>query len=212
MPDESLWESFFRPAEVLRLLQLAPACRDVVEFGCGYGTFTIPAAKIVPGSIVAFDIEPKMITGTQARASQAGIGNVLPVLRDFATNGTGLPSASMGYAMLFNILHAEAPQVLLAEAYRVLAPEGIVGIMHWNHDPSTPRGPSMDIRPKPEQCIAWAQQAGFELLPPGIVELPPYHYGMALTRPAHAEDTTRSTCAALRKGGPRNVGSGQFDS
>ena len=29
----------------------------------------------------------------------------------------------------------------------------------------------------------WAEQTGFRLLPPGIVDLPPYHYGMALQRP-----------------------------
>ena len=27
------------------------------------------------------------------------------------------------------------------------------------------------------------QDAGFQLLAPGIVDLPPYHYGMALQRP-----------------------------
>lgn len=30
-----------------------------------------------------------------------------------------------------------------------LLPDGRLGIMHWNHDPATPRGPSMTIRPRP---------------------------------------------------------------
>lgn len=50
------------------------------------------------------------------------------------------------------------------------------------NDPATPRGPSMEIRPRPEQCRDWAVQQGFRLLPPGIVSLPPYHYGMTLER------------------------------
>jgi len=52
-----------------------------------------------------------------------------------------------------------------------------VGVIHWNYDPSTPRGPSMDIRPRPEQCQEWVQSAGFQLISP-IIQLPPYHYGM----------------------------------
>ena len=56
--------------------------------------------------------------------------------------GAGLPGESVDYAMLFNILHAEDPQVLLCEARRILRPAGRVAVMHWNHDPNTPRGPS----------------------------------------------------------------------
>ena len=46
--------------------------------------------------------------------------------RDFVAVGTGLPDSSVGYAMLFNILHCEAPGILLKEAWRVLVPEGIL--------------------------------------------------------------------------------------
>ena len=45
--------------------------------------------------------------------------------------------------------------------------------IHWNYDPSTPRGPSMSIRPRPEDCRDWAEAAGFRLLAPGIINLPP---------------------------------------
>jgi SAM-dependent methyltransferase len=108
--------------------------------------------------------------------------NVRVYLRDFVADGSGLPPASLDYAMLFNILHAEKPEVLLHEARRILAPAGLLGIIHWNHDPTTPRGPSMDIRPRPEQCQQWAEQSGFRLLPPGLIQLPPHHYGMAFVR------------------------------
>ena len=104
--------------------------------------------------------------------------------RDFVVEGSGLPDASVDYAMLFNILHAEERMTLLREAWRVLALEGKLAVIHWNYDPSTPRGPSMDIRPKPEDCRAWAEQVGFELLPPGLIDLPPYHYGFVFRRPA----------------------------
>jgi ubiquinone/menaquinone biosynthesis C-methylase UbiE len=183
MPEEPMWQGFFDPAAVLGKLQLNGSCRDAVDFGCGYGTFAIPAARIVSGTVYALDIEPAMIAVTEAKARAAGLSNVRTVLRDFVAEGTGLPDASVNYAMLLNILHAECPDVLLGEAFRVLAPGGKLAITHWNYDPTTPRGPSMDIRPRPEQCRRWAEDAGFRLLPPGITDLPPYHYGLLLERP-----------------------------
>lgn len=182
MPEEEMWRRFFDAEAILRSLMLSPSCRDVVEFGCGYGTFTVPAARIVSGTVHALDVEPEMVSITRDKAEAEGLVNVRLYLRDFVTEGSGLPPASMDYAMLFNILHAEEPERLLQESFRVLAPGALLGIIHWNYDPATPRGPSMDIRPRPEQCRDWAVQEGFRLLPPGIVSLPPYHYGMTLAR------------------------------
>ena len=85
--------------------------------------------------------------------------------------------------MLFNILHADERLAMLKEAWRVLAAGGKLVVIHWNYDPSTPQGPSMSIRPHPEECRSWTEQVGFVLLPPGLVDLPPYHYGFAFERP-----------------------------
>ncbi len=182
MPEESLWTTFFTPEEVLRRLGL-PTTGDVVDFGCGYGTFTIPAAKITSGTVHALDIDQEMVATTKQKAAAAGLQNVRTNVRDFVTDGTGLPDASVEYAMLFNILHAERPEVLLQEVYRIQTAGGKLGIIHWKYDPETPRGPTMDIRPRPEQCRDWAEQAGFRVLKPGIIDLPPYHYGLTLVRP-----------------------------
>jgi ubiquinone/menaquinone biosynthesis C-methylase UbiE len=182
MPDESMWTDFFDAETVLRKLGLTSSCGDVVDFGCGYGTFTIPAARMISGTVHALDIEREMVQATAAKAQEAGLQNVKTYLRDFVADGTGLPDASVDYAMLFNILHAERPEMLLREALRVLKPGGKLGIIHWNYDPTTPRGPAMAIRPRPEQCRDWAEQAGFHLLEPGVVDLPPFHYGMAMKR------------------------------
>ena len=76
MPDESMWESFFDPPTVLAKLGLTDECRDVVDFGCGYGTFTIPAGRIAQGIVHAFDIEAEMVAATAARAKAAGLTNV----------------------------------------------------------------------------------------------------------------------------------------
>jgi len=184
MPAEAYWSSFFDPEQALRDLGCVPGVDPVVEFGCGYGTFTIEAAKLTMGKVFALDIDPEMIDYTSRKANRAGLGEIALCTRDFVERDTNLEDGSCGYAMLFNILHLEQPVELLKEAYRVLRPGGIVAIMHWNYDPATPRGPSMDIRPRPEQCLAWAQEAGFQGV--RLVELTtcPFHYGILGNRPA----------------------------
>lgn len=180
MPDQGMWEGFFASGKILETLELDSGIQDAVEFGCGYGTFTIPAAKIIKGKIYALDIEPDMIRMTDDEAKKQGLGNVQTIQRDFMAEGSGLPDESVDYAMLFNILHLENPVDLLLEAARVLKISGKAGIIHWNYDPKTPRGPSMDIRPKPEDCIKWAEQAGF--VKPRRFDLKPYHYGLVFEK------------------------------
>ncbi len=178
MPEEAMWQGFFDPPAILAKMGLTSQRGKVVDFGCGYGTFAIPAARLVRGVVYALDIEPEMVAATRAKAEAAGLKNVVVLQKDFVAEGTGLPEASVDYVMLFNILHAEEKFVLLREAWRLLAADGKLGIIHWNYDASTPRGPNMEIRPRPDQCCSWAEEAGFQLISPGLVDLPPYHYGL----------------------------------
>ncbi len=177
MPEESYWESFFDTQFILSQLQFDETVNDAVEFGSGYGTFTIPAAKIIKGNLYAFDIETKMISILRKKILNEQLSNIKVLEVDFVKEGTKLNNNSVDYAMLFNILHAEDPVKLLSEANRVLVTGGKVGVIHWIYSPSTPRGPSLDIRPKPEQCIDWITQAGFKL-DRDVIQLPPYHYGI----------------------------------
>ncbi|HQR05330.1 MAG TPA: class I SAM-dependent methyltransferase [Gemmatales bacterium] len=159
-------------------------CGDVVEFGCGYGTFTIPAAQQIVGKLIALDIEKEMINATAAKARSVGLENVVAVERDFAMQGTGFPDSHASYAMLFNILHIENPVGLLKEAYRVLQPGGKAGIIHWRTDVETPRGPSMPIRPTAEQCRIWGEEAGLELVRFESLCCCSWHWGLVMQRPA----------------------------
>lgn len=181
MPDQVSWESFFEPREILQLLSI-PATGDVADFGCGYGTFTLAAAKLTQGTVYGIDIESEATRATAKRAQDAGLHNVQVIERDFVTHGAGLPAGSCAYAMLFNILHAEDALGLLRKAHEVLRPGGWVAVIHWIPDPGTPRGPPLEIRPTPQQCQHWMQEAGFDLTSP-VVQLPPYHYGLVGRRP-----------------------------
>lgn len=183
MPNEKTWEEFFESEIVLCIMELNHNVVDVVEFGCGYGTFTIPAAKTVKGIVYAIDIEEEMIKRVAERANEEKLNNIKMMLRDFVNEGSGLEDKSVDYAMLFNILHAEKPEALLKEAYRILKPEGKLGVIHWNYDPETPRGPPMTIRPRPEQCIEWAIEVGFKF--ENRHDPKPYHYGLVFSKPVN---------------------------
>lgn len=180
MPDEAYWSSFFEPETALG--QLLPSDRktgDVVEFGCGYGTFTLPVARRVSGIVTALDIEPEMVEAVAWKAEKARLANIHVCLRDFVADGTGLKSGSQRHAMIFNLLHLEAPVALLREAWRVLGDGGSLSVIHWRSDIPTPRGPSLSIRPSPEQCQAWLAEAGFVGVEPVNLEhCCPYHFGI----------------------------------
>ena len=180
MPDENFWDSFFDVECVIRKLFEEGNCGgNVVEFGCGYGTFTFPVAKQSTGTVHTVDIEPDLITKLQKKARQEAISNIKAKTRDFVTSGTGLESGSQMHAMIYNLLHIEDPCELIGEAHRVLHPSGRLSVIHWRSDVPTPRGPSMEIRPTPEQCIAWIEEAGFR--DAQIIDLQeccPYHFGI----------------------------------
>ncbi len=188
MPEERQWQSFYDADCIVEKLECAKESKEnIVEFGSGYGTFTFPAAHRTSGMVHTFDIESDLIALIQHRAEEAGILNVRAEVRDFVAQGSGLPNGSMDHAMVYNLLHLEDPIRLLKEAFRILKPGGVISIMHWKCDSSTPRGPSMDIRPRPGQCRAWAEAAGFLFLrDQDLSECCQFHYGLLLVRP-HAK-------------------------
>ena len=182
MPPEEIWSGFFDPFMVLKKLGLTANCRDVLEFECGYGTFTIPAAQIIHGSIHALDIDAQMIEAANAKVLSSKLPNVNLQLRDFVSDGTGMPDDSIDYVMLFNILHAVERDEMLDEAWRILALNGTLAVMHWNYDANTPRGPSMDIRPRPSDCKSWVETSGFQMIGNSSIDLPPFHYGFVFKK------------------------------
>ena len=109
MPEVSYWESLFDIPLILDQLGINNSVSDIVEFGCGYGTFTMPIAKQIQGTLFAFDIDLDMIEFTQNRLQEARIKNVICKNQDVLVNGYDLPSESMDTVLLFNILHHDNP-------------------------------------------------------------------------------------------------------
>jgi SAM-dependent methyltransferase len=170
MPDEAYWESLFDVPLILSRLCIAQY-HDVAELGCGYGTFSIPVAKAIRGTLYTFDIDDEMVARTKERV---GDRRIVCAHRDVMESGFGV---RVDAVMLFNILHCERPIELLKHA---AATGGDVLVIHWRHA-DTPRGPSLEIRPRPEQIINWGREAGLTLRG-GVTDLPPWHFGLTFSR------------------------------
>ncbi|MEI6350395.1 MAG: class I SAM-dependent methyltransferase [Verrucomicrobiota bacterium] len=182
MPEEAYWETLFDVDLILDRLGVDAPLKNVVELGCGYGTFTLPAARRISGVLETFDIDPSMVERTRQRVEAEGLQNVSCHLRDVTKDGFGSELDSKDACLLFNILHCEEPVRLLTVAARSVRLGGLVLVIHWRYDPATPRGPGMDIRPRPEQIATWAAQTGLLELVGASIDLPPWHYGMRFRR------------------------------
>ncbi len=177
MPEMEYWESFFDAPSIIEKLFISTPAGNTVEFGCGYGTFTIPASLQTQQTLYAFDIDPTAVHSVMELAHQQQISNIQLQQQDFIQNGTGLIDESATHVMIYNLLHLENPAALLKQAYQLLKPNGVLSIMHWRSDFKTPRGPSLEIRPTPEQCQNWLKTAGFHSIQKIDIEnYAPYHF------------------------------------
>ena len=126
-------ERFKKPKE--RLLEAGlKTGQTALEYGCGAGSYTLPAAQIVgPGGIVyAVDIHPLAIEMVQKRAGREGLSNVETILSD---RETGLPDESIDVVLLYDMLHlVQDKQALLKELHRVLRADGFLSADHEHTD------------------------------------------------------------------------------
>lgn len=113
----------FRPEKEIKKLDLRRGQR-VLDYGCGIGSYTFPAAKLVgeKGKVYALDRQPLAIKRIEEKARREGLHNVDTILSD---EDTGLPDESVDVVLLYGVLpEIERKESLLRELYRVLKPGG----------------------------------------------------------------------------------------
>lgn len=99
---------------------------NVLDFGCGPGSYIIPLVKLVgeSGKIYALDIHPLAIQKVKYIASKKRLTNVETILSDCQT---GLPDNSLDAVLLYDAFHhLSDPDVVLKELHRILKPDGIL--------------------------------------------------------------------------------------
>lgn len=98
----------------------------ILDYGCGPGSYTIPAAQLVgkSGKVYALDIHPLAVQRVQSIVAKRSLTNIETILSDCAT---GLPDKSIDVVLLYDTFHdLIEPDKVLAELHRVLKPEGIL--------------------------------------------------------------------------------------
>lgn len=180
MPQKDYWNSFFDNKKLIdRLFSNKIMNENITELGSGYGTFTIAASSYTTKNIYALDIEDDLIKALEDEAINLDIKNIICKKIDFLEKGTSLDDNSQGHVMIYNLLHLENPEKLLNEAFRILKNDGVISIIHWRSDIKTPRGPSLDIRPKPKDCEEWLRKIGYkDIRHIDLQDIAPYHYGV----------------------------------
>jgi ubiquinone/menaquinone biosynthesis C-methylase UbiE len=108
---------------------------SVVDYGCGPGSFTIPAAELVghEGKVFAVDIHPLAVSSVRRKASRKGLENVQTILvRGY---DTGVEASSVDRVLLIDTIHSiEDPEALFREIHRMLKPDGLL-FMEKGHMP-----------------------------------------------------------------------------
>lgn len=100
----------------------------VLDYGCGAGSFTIPAARIVgkAGKVYALDCFSRQLEIVQGNARKAGLDNVKTILSD---NGIRLSDKSIDVIWMCDVLHElEDRRLALEELHRVLKEDGTLAI------------------------------------------------------------------------------------
>jgi ubiquinone/menaquinone biosynthesis C-methylase UbiE len=109
--------------------------QTVLDYGCGPGHYTIPAAMIVgpSGHVHAVDIQPAAADMVRDRARGAGVANVTAIVAD---RDTGLASGSVDVVLLYDAIASIADRRgVLAELDRVLKPSGVLSVWVEHGDP-----------------------------------------------------------------------------
>jgi len=136
--------------------------QKVLDFGCGSGNYTIPAAMIVgeDGLVYALDKDKRKLDELIRKAESMGLKNIIR-LDTSKESGITLDSESVDVVLLCDVLHhyyfprAEDRRRLLREVYRVLKSGALLSLC--------PMHLQSYMEPKLEDVEREIQEANFYL-------------------------------------------------
>jgi len=121
-----LFRDIIHPPEAMLNEAGIKAGFHVLDFGCGPGSYALPAAQTVgiTGRVYALDVHPLAVQRVQLMAVKKGLTNMQTILSDGMTN---LPDGIIDVVLCYDMFHElREPDKVLAELRRVLKPEGIL--------------------------------------------------------------------------------------
>jgi len=117
--------NILRQWEQINLIQEG---QTVLDYGCGTGSFAIPAARIVRtrGKVYALDYFPRQLEIVNEKSKKEGLNNIETILSD---SKTGLSDECIDVIWMCDVLHEiKERRAVLEELHRVLRREGILAI------------------------------------------------------------------------------------
>lgn len=154
-PGREAWQ---RPDEVVRLLGVAPGMA-VADIGAGTGYFLQWLAPAVGprGSVLALDIEPKLLDYMRARAQRQGWSQVQ--VRSIALDASDLATESLDRILIVNTWHhIEHREAYARQLLRALRPGGVVAIVDFTL--KTDKGPPLQHRLSKQRVATELAAAG----------------------------------------------------
>jgi len=126
-----LWRSIYSGRNILRKweqVNLVKEGQAFLDYGCGTGSFTIPAARIVTtrGKVYALDYFTRQLEMVKKKAKKEGLTNIETILSD---SGTGLPDECIDVIWMCDVFHeVKERRAVLEDLHRVLRKEGALAI------------------------------------------------------------------------------------
>ena len=156
--DDPARDKWQMPDRVIGALGLKPGM-SVADVGAGTGYFTVRLARVPGVSVLAVDIEPKMLEHLKTRAAAEKLTNVSTVLA--GANSPNLPQPVDVVFVVDTYHHLPNRPVYFRELRKSLKPGGRVAIVDFRKD--APDGPPAHFRFTPEQITGEMKEAGYTL-------------------------------------------------
>ena len=156
--DDPARDKWQMPDRVIGVLGLKPGM-SVADVGAGTGYFTVRLAKVSGVSVLAVDIEPKMLEHLKTRAAAEKLTNVSTVLA--GASSPNLPQPVDVVLVVDTYHHLPNRAVYFRELRKSLKPGGRVAIVDFRKD--APDGPPAHFRFTPEQITGEMKDAGYTL-------------------------------------------------
>lgn len=133
----------------------------VLDFGCGEGHYSIPAAKVVgeKGRIFALDKDKQALNRLIKLIKNINIKNIEVMKKK---SKTSLEDSSVDFILCYDVVHySKDRSTIYDELYRVLRPKGIFSLYPKHHKDDSPL---MELaHMKLEDIIKEVEEAGFSL-------------------------------------------------